>query len=390
MKNKQLKLLIIIITLSLFLSPITINNSNLSISAKKISIKENSDLISLEFTFNKPTLSDINLDNDVYQRISIEGLEKSTAAGFPALPKKTVKILLPPKSSLKSIELIKRNNIIFSDVTNIELNPTSIQPLSSFENSYAEDFINNPESKVFSNYYGVKKDITKEIKEYEPLYDTSSIYPKQNFINAGIQYKRGMPVLIIDIYPASYNPNSKQVIYYKDIDLKIKTEDDVSGFNDMYRGYSRDFELVNDFVDNKEMIGSYILNSQETNYNLGISSIPQANMLIITTGALKSCVGEYDLNDLAVAHGNNDGIGEVFIETVESIYLNYQSNNKENLKRDKIRKCIRDYYLNNNVDYVLLVGDDNFEYDWGLMYTDGLNKIRLDLAQQLVLSILSL
>jgi len=105
------------------------------------------------------------------------------------------------------------------------------------------------------------------------------------------------------------------------------------------------------------------------------------NMLIITTEKLKNYSGEYDLSKLVQAHKNN-GMNNVYIKTVEFIDQHYSfdpmkdkwSSGKGKCKdfvftshtAYKIRKCVKDYYLNHGVDYVLLVGDDDYEWEEGV------------------------
>jgi hypothetical protein len=109
-------------------------------------------------------------------------------------------------------------------------------------------------------------------------------------------------------------------------------------------------------------------------------------MLIITTERLKNAAAPYNLQALADAHKSRD-MDKVYIETVESIYTRYQVNScpewatfttyttkggatitTPNFNGLKIRECVRDYYLHKGVDYVLLAGDDDYNWKSGMVF----------------------
>jgi len=347
--------------------------SPLTIVSFADSNSEQLNIITINFSFEKPKLSSITIDDKQFTRASIAGLSNSENAGAPALPKKTARILLPPKSSVVSIDVEKNGKRIISNVKNIELGSLSYYPLSIPD---AEVSSVIKEDGVVTCY--IDKSGTHEIDKYTPQYDTTRMYPEKLFISSGVQYKRGLPVLMVDLYPTQYDASSQTLIYYTDLTLKVKTEkDDSVGFDSLYRGLSSDFAVVSDLVDNPDMIGSY--KNQGSGSMSAASDDDGGNMLIITTEKLKSYSGTYDLSKLVQAHKNN-GMNNVYIETVESIDQHYSFDPTKDLWGPakgknfvstqplayKIRKCVKDYYLNQGVDYVLLVGDDDYEWEEGV------------------------
>ena len=222
----------------------------------------------------------------------------------------------------------------------------------------------------------------KFAEDFIQKYDGMKIYPESTAINLGVQYKRGFPILFVDINPTQYDGASKTLTYYTGITLKIKIKKDSSlSLNSMFRGLSSDFAAVGDLVDNPDMI-----NSWKSYGSLSSSEEPEVgNMLIITTQKLKEYSGQYSLSALARAHETKDN-NKVYIETVESIYAKYtpvgmpgpqkymsfgEIGKKQittnwfetRAENYQIRECIRDYYKNKGVDFVLLVGDDNREWE---------------------------
>jgi hypothetical protein len=153
--------------------------------------------------------------------------------------------------------------------------------------------------------------------------------------------------------------------------MKITVETEESTSNKAIRGLSKDFEIVEDIVDNPTYIQSYRL------YERSLSN-QNYEYVIITNRALKNSNEEYtfqDLIDFKIA----DGITAKIV-TTEDIMANnaykvdgtwgdgnpsnpfYESaiqgsTDKFNDKAARIRNFIRDAYTNWGTDYILLGGD---------------------------------
>jgi hypothetical protein len=351
---------------------IMIISSFVSIPALNIN-SEDKETIVLNLSFEKPEINEEQIEDQIFSIIRISGLSNSEGAGKPSLPKKTVNILLPPQSYIDSIEVKKDNVGTIYNVDNIRLGPVTYYPLSF--NEIAMSIVDEEQSKVVFHKRDLNLDI---INRSAPRYDTSKIYPKSSFSDFDIQYKRGMPILSVDLYPIQYDSNSKSLTYYTDMELKITAKIDSSiGVNDLYRGLPRDLELVEEIVDNPSMINRWPEPSLSA-----LSDMPTGNMLIITTDGLKN-TGHLDR--LAEAH-KTQGINEVYIVTINEMYgveeynnIDYQTlmslkavlGGERFFKREiaMMRECIRHHYLHKGVDFVLLAGDDNYEFEdnyiWG-------------------------
>ena len=305
------------------------------------------DVIIINFTFDKPKTSDVIIDGETYTQVSISGLGNSEKEGSPSLPKKTAKVLLPPKSSVVSIDVVKSGKGTISDVKSIELGPLTYSPLSNPDLQFASV---DSDSGVVGLY--LDESGTHKIDNIAPKYDTTRIYPNEkSLIDLGVQYKRGFPILMVDLYPTQYDATTKTLTYFSDITLKVTTEEDSStGLNEMYRGLSSDFAVIGDIVDNDGMLNSY----QQTGSNIvgAMSNDDGGNMLIITTQALKDYSGSYNLDTLAKNH-KNKGMDEVYIVTIEDIEEQYTSYSTWQHKAKgwyyerpiayKIRECVKDY-----------------------------------------------
>jgi hypothetical protein len=340
------------------------------ISALNIA-SDDKDIITLSFNFGKPKIGNVVVDEKEFTSVSISGLYNSDSDGEPSLPKQTASILLPPKSSVVSIDLIKSGKGTISNLKDIELGCVAYYPLSYPDIDFVSVDKDKNEYAVYLDNEGAQK-----IDRFSPKYDTSVLYPnKKSCLNLGIQYKRGFPILMVDVFPTQYDTKSETLTYYTDVTLKVTTEiDDSIGLNEMYRGLDRDFDVLGEIIDNPGMINSYKqLNSNEI--DAASSSNAEVSMLIITTEELKSYSGHYNLQRLANTHKNKD-LDEVYIKTIESIDSEYADpdipkptkNWKfENPIAHKVRECVKDYYLNHGVDYVLLAGDDDWAYEESFM-----------------------
>jgi len=89
--------------------------------------------ITISYSFSEPEVSDVVINGKQFTRATIDGLENSGLAGEPALPKKTARVLLPPKSSITSIEVIKEGMGVINNIDSIELGPISYHPISNPE-----------------------------------------------------------------------------------------------------------------------------------------------------------------------------------------------------------------------------------------------------------------
>ena len=356
MKNKK--------TIVLFIASILMVTSLVNISSAFPS-DDDQDIIVISYHFDKPKIDRITVDGQPYSRVSVSDCDRSQHAGAPALPMKTVRILLPPHSTVKSVEVEKSGKGVISNVDNIELGPVEYNILGTEDTSF---YTITPDENVVAYFDNANN--PSQLKKIMPEYDATHIYPETAFAESGVQYKRGFPILMVDLYPVQYDSSSQTITYYTHMTVKVSTEKDNSlPLNPLFRGLSRDFAIIGDTVDNPSILDEYNgVNPSSSENSSG------NNMLIITTENLKNMPGSYSIQALADTHKNN-GIDNVYIETVESIYSKYNLDgpshpiNGDHLGHSlKIRECVKDYYLNHGVDYVLLVGDDDYEWENGMIF----------------------
>lgn len=72
--------------------------------------------ILLNFSFQEPVITEVNISNTTYHRVTMEGLPIPNVTGCPLLPVKPVRVLLPQKSILDSIDVFYKKNIFITKV----------------------------------------------------------------------------------------------------------------------------------------------------------------------------------------------------------------------------------------------------------------------------------
>lgn len=265
-------------------------------------------VIKLNYKFNKPFVNIINIEGTIYDRITLTDCYTAGNAGEPNIPSKGVYILLPPMSDVDEINVISKNKKHL-EIKN-EIDPISKPiPISNFKRSIV------PEKN-------------KEI------YQKDEIYPGKLHSYVGVHSFRGYNILILLLHPMQYNPITKELYYYENLEVYVKTKpkSDIG----LYRGYENDNSEIIKKVDNPEIVNLY-KNEMKTNP----SSRDDYDLLILTTDSLKS-----GFESLKNAHNTKD------VQTVIKTLTDVGSNDPED-----VRSYIKDAYLNMGVDYVLLGGD---------------------------------
>jgi len=360
--NKFLSSLIVIT----FLFSIVINAN----SSQNHLFEYKNDLINLSYSFSKPLIETINIENEIIYRLSIDGLDNTNNFNEPILPVKNIKILLPYKMCLDEIKINGAERELIKSGISLEYGKNLIP-------------INN---NFFTNDYKKINLIKKS---------------NNDLISIVGEYKiRGFPILYINIYPVQFDKEYNDLFFYNNIDINIifkESNDDVN-----IRGFERDFELVRRLIDNP-----YDLNSYRNHYSS--LKINELDYLIITNNRLLN--SNYSNNFYYFSESKNNRNIKTDIITVEEIvnnsdfYVNgtwgdnnpdnpfYQSEIYDNYSffndtQAKIRNYIRYAYSELGIDYVLLGGDadvdNNFE---NIIPSRGLfaNESGLPLCSSLIL-----
>lgn len=301
------------------------------------------DTVYYDATFNAPLMTRSEYYKG-YNHIETKGAQSFGNVGEPVLPVKGLKILIPPNTKVKSIEVIPSEKVVFPGSYAIE--PGQRQyPLSKIGKIKVK--LDEPNRKI---------------------YQSNSPYYKQLYTALTLQKKMGYSIAMIDLYPVEYNPKTGAIAYYKTLRLAVQYEPEskVSASQEKTtpqlrskRGImERDIKRISRLIDNKEDLSVY---NHELTARASRKAVPmsaalnpkqQYDYVIITHPDFVSSL--QPLKERRIQKGLI-----ATIVTTDWIYANYPGTRPDGTtdNQTKIRNFITDAYNNWGTEYVLLAGD---------------------------------
>lgn len=250
-----------------------------------------------------------------YQTLIIDNAKLSGIPGEPTLPYLAVSLMLPPGETAASIEIIRTNEVILQGTFTL-FPKQDILPLS-------------------------KKPSGEFLKKLS-VYTMNAEYPSSPEGHLLTQYLNGYTFALSTFTPVSYNPATGKVSYFRDITVRILTRPDTQSSTTLKNlTTSKDaLERVRSFAQNPEMMGLYpAATKKKAGYQI----------LIITPFAFED--GFTDLINYYATRGLT-----AQIESTEDINSGISGADQQ----EKIRNYITQEYQNNQIEYVLLGGSEQW------------------------------
>ncbi len=364
MKNKNFKKTLIGLTISIILVTTTfssaadhntvsrepdqsfhqINND----SEKKFYINDqvNDNHISIQYSFQRPTIKKVQIGNEMYDKVYMEKASSEGNPGEPALPVMGAKILLPPGTTIGDIIIKPGEKINLGEKFFIEPaeEPTPLSAPESTPSQIQNEQNFNPNEIVPTPLNQGIQTMSphKEFSLAKPnktIYDSHGDFPNDLFTYSGMQYSRGFCIVLGSLHPVHYIPREGILYYYTDITITIEIIKDAKTTNSLFRGIEADTLAINNIVDNPSIVALYSGEKRE------ISSRDNYDLLILTTDELKD--GFIPLKEVHDA----DGIATT-IKTLNDI-----GKKSSDITPDDIRDFIREEYTTHGISYVLIGGD---------------------------------
>ncbi|MBD3258739.1 hypothetical protein GF377_09925 [candidate division GN15 bacterium] len=262
------------------------------------------------YTFEAATVSPLVIDGQNYDRVTMPGAPAGGLAGQPALPSRGANLLLPYGHRVESIEVIPGERI-------------------SLGFGYSVEPMGRP-AKLSAD--------PAEIVPPTPdpnIYGSSDIFPSATYVDMGTHLLRGYSFLTLRLQPVEFNPSTGELAYYRELTVVLTTEKDARNQSVLLRGLPADEEAVRARVDNRQALNSY-------------ASAPRMggrayDMLILTTPDLVDRFGP--LKDYHDAEG-------ILTEI-------HTTDELASVTPDAVRDYIRERYLNDGIEYVLIGADDD-------------------------------
>ncbi|MEO0137702.1 MAG: C25 family cysteine peptidase [candidate division WOR-3 bacterium] len=272
-----------------------------------------SGVLTHELKFDETELVTTKIDN--YDLISLAGSPTTMERGAPILPVVPFYFLIPPDAKVRSVKTISLET---------------------------EEL---PGTFLLYPGQGVRPFSFKGPREFIPpdpvLYSSSIPYPAEVIEEIPDGCLAGFRIAGINLYPLQYIGASKKLLLHKRIRIEIYYDE---GVYEPIRLLPSQIELfseaVSKIVANPEMVHLWKPTAQDLRGD-------EVDYLIITGPSLKS-----NWNAL-VSWKIKKGIRTRVLGT-DSIYAQYPGRDNQ----EKIRNCIKDYWQNKGLKYVLLGGDD--------------------------------
>ena len=303
------------------------------------------DHLSYTFAFQEPALLSSSVCNSLYTKIDIAGcIGLGKQAGDPTMPVKFIQLLIPPLTTVDSINVIG---------TPVELQLKGIdlktQPIFPYQNEIP---LNSPQPQ------------TVEINE--ETYASTSLYPSETYGDYHIGYSHGYAIMDFSLNPVQYIPKTGQLYYYPELAVKINLR--YTGYeNQFFANNPEDEAYVKSLVSNPEVAALYS-GLPTFHYAKGglCDSRDHYDYVIVTT--IQGGLDHWDIGgtlaynwDSLIAKHAGDGLSatEVTIEDINanSAYWNTSYGNLFNDTPAHLREFCKDAYQNWGTRYVLIGGD---------------------------------
>ncbi len=288
--------------------------------------------IALNIKFNTSDLSFHTFEN--YDIVKLRGCELKRDVGEPALPIKSVYLIIPPEAKVRDIEILSAEKIEIEGEYNIFPAQPPV-PTSSSALTYRN------------------QNETEFAAQKASVYSSSDIYPGEIFRYTGEGNLRGHRIVSITLFPVQYVPVEKKLIFCKNITLCINynlTTPQITPEGVTEPEKSEFTSVVKKMVSNPSDVDRFAFTSprrhllpSQTGY--GVSS-NDVKYVIITNDAMKDAF--QPLADWKTRKGV-----PAEIVTVSSIEANYTGTDTQ----EKIRNFINDTRMNRSTEWVLLGGD---------------------------------
>ena len=288
--------------------------------------------ISLTYGFPKAQLRRA-APSSPYLRINIAGCGNLSRRGEPAVPYHEARILVPPGYRVRAVAVRLREPEVTQRLeSHVEFGRTAIP-------------------------FGVDRQLALAMAAADApkpeVYESDAPYPSRRVELTSVQRLRGHAIAIVRLFPAQYVPSHKELRLCTSLWLDVEFAPEQSGNRGLVvpiRGNAA--ASVAALVDNPDLLSEYEAlaeskaGTQEEEEGAPLTGTGSYDYLLISNAALLPSF--QPLIDRKTAVGLT-----VATETVEHIYANYTGVDNP----EKIRNCIKDYYTNSGIEYVLLGGD---------------------------------
>ncbi len=265
--------------------------------------------IALEYKLDPPVISPFEFEGQSFHKVYMEDAPVTGNPGEPALPTLGVYVLLPYGTEFDGAEVTASNETLVT--SGIRIEPCGY-PMKLSESR------SDPQIPVLDSQ----------------AYESTLPYPRSRYDVVGTQCFRGFNILVLKLYPIRFTGATGELRFASDLTVRV-TAIPTAEIPSTYRGLTQDADLVRCIVDNPDLIATYPVSASTVKDGY--------DLLIITTDALAA--GFLPLKEY------HDTTGcATQIHTVDT--------DIGSADPADVRDYIREKYLSDGINYVLIGADD--------------------------------
>ena len=265
-------------------------------------------------------------------RVRLGNAPSRSRMGEPMVPVVSTAIVLPPGRDLDRIEItaLGREELQGTHVLEPGRKPIPLDPEAA-----ATEADDDPDP-VDAAIYG--RDLS---------------YPAQRYEIVGVQKKRGVRMVMVNLLPVEYKPKSGKVAVYNEMSVQVTTKPAAAEPGPSPRYRPDPLRPLSGTVDNPDTLEAYRETAPAGGaVPLGICDPADSYAyVLVTSEAIRDAGVNPSVYNL-LTHRQNQGLTATAV-TIESILAGYGGVDDA----EKLRNFILDAYNNWETDYVLLGGD---------------------------------
>ncbi len=268
------------------------------------------DQLTADYSFVRPQVSQVTIAGEEYDRIVMPGCPNGGSVGHPALPARGAQILLPMGTEVSSIKIVQGEKVSLGMGYFIEPVPRPV--------------------RLSAGPGAARPPVSDSV-----IYAWDHPFPGAQFEEIGAHSFRGYRILTLKLQPVQYVPTSGELYYYPRLTIVVNTAD-TGKTSHLFRGFREDELKVRSRVDNPAVADTYA--------GAGERGARSFELLILTTDSLSSAFlplkNHHDANGIPTEiHTTTTDVGSS--DPVD------------------VRDYIRDRYLYDGIEYVIIGGDDD-------------------------------
>lgn len=297
------------------------------------------------FSSEIETLEETLDDNETYARVIVSGTVQMDSVGFPSLPVKYVKLIVPANASDLEIKVNSTKSQKYKLKHKVEPLQEPI-PIGFYD---APDFV-KPDKKK---------------------YNSSTPYPAQLAEIVETGFFRGNHLVTVAVYPCQYYPKKDELDYYDVVDFTLNYNENGTKVKSSLKGNGKVKyrKILESIIENPSDIERVSTIGESSEFNsvpnqtvtpvlksviTGSGITVDCDYLIVTSQSLAPAFSEF------MAWKRRKGIS-IDLVTMEDISANYTGDNISGINDEagKLRQFLADAYNSGNgIEYALLGGDN--------------------------------